>query len=174
MPSKDTPAIDWQNRIVGYTTKPADQLAGNPRNPRRHPDKQRKAVKGSLDTLGWIAPVIENVRTGYLIDGHERVMQALGQGDDTPVPVIQVDLSESEEAQALATFDFITYMAEYDRENLDALLKDVETDSAELQALLDEIEQGFGITPPDFMPIDDVAKLDERSKHVCPQCGHEW
>lgn len=132
---------DWQNRIVGYTTKRADQLTGNPRNPRRHPQKQRNAVKGSLDTLGWIAPVLENVRTGYLIDGHERVMQALGMGDDTLVPVVQIDLDEAEEAQALATFDYITYMAEYDRDSLDSLLRDVSSDNNSVQELLADLAE---------------------------------
>ncbi len=61
-----------------YGVRAADQFLANPSNPRIHPQKQRDAVAASIDTLGMISPVVVNRRTGYLIDGHERVMQALG------------------------------------------------------------------------------------------------
>ena len=145
MTSSHTPQPEWQNRIVRYGVQAADQFTANPRNPRRHPQTQRDAVKGSLDTLGFIAPVIVNRQSGFLIDGHERVMQALGQGDETPVPFIEVDLSEDEEALALASFDWITYMATYDQDTLSDLLKDIDTDNEALQALLDDIASQNGI-----------------------------
>lgn len=169
--------MDWQNRIVGYITKSATELTGNPRNPRRHPQRQRDAVRGSLDSLGWIAPVIENVRTGYLIDGHERVMQALGLGDDTQVPVIQVDLAEHEEAQALATFDFITYMAEYDRDYLDALLRETNSDNADIQALLAEMAVEFDIvTDPEPIeaPEAQIDRAEELLQKWNVQRGDLW
>ncbi len=86
---------NWQNRIVSYGTKPADQFTANPSNPRMHPMFQRDVMRAALDTLGWIAPVIENVRTGYLVDGHERVMQALERNED--VPFVAIDISSEEE-----------------------------------------------------------------------------
>src|SRR5690606_28460585 len=82
----------FKNRIIGYATKPADQFLFNELNYRKHPQRQRDAVNGSLRELGWIAAVIENVRTGRLVDGHERVWQALQKNED--VPYLQVDLSE--------------------------------------------------------------------------------
>jgi hypothetical protein len=147
----------WQNRIIGYGTKKADQFCANPDNPRRHPQAQRDAVKASLDTLGWIGVVVENVRSGYLIDGHERVMQALLNNDD--VPYIQVDLSEDEEKLALASFDWITYMAQYDKDALDGLLRDVNTDNAVLQQLLSDLAVEQGIIPPEPTPAP-KAQID--------------
>lgn len=134
----------WQNRIVGHGVLPADQFAANPENPRRHPQKQRDAMRGSLDALGWIAPVVVNQRTGYLIDGHERVMQALE--DNEPVPYIEVDLSEDEERLALASYDWITTLAEYDRDVLSELMQDIHTDSVELQAMFSEMAERTGVT----------------------------
>lgn len=67
----------FENRIISYGEKPADQFTANPLNPRLHPQFQREVMQAALTELGWLAPVIENKRTGYLIDGHERVMQAL-------------------------------------------------------------------------------------------------
>lgn len=125
----------WQNRIVGYKVKRADELTIHPDNARKHPQYQRDAVEASLDTLGWIAPVIENVRSGYVVDGNERSWQALGRGDDTQIPVIEVDLSPEEESQALATFDFITYLAQYDKDGLKNLLSQFNSDNAVIQQL---------------------------------------
>lgn len=165
---------DWQNRIIGHGVLPANQFAHNPSNPRKHPDKQRKALKGSLDTLGWIAPVIVNARTGYLIDGHERVWQALAQGEETSVPFIEIDLSEAEEAQALATFDFITAMAEYDRENLDALLREFNSDDENVQALLADMATEQGLNMPDEFPEFDEDIVESVEFCECPNCGHKF
>jgi DNA modification methylase len=161
----------WQNRITKYGTLPADQFIANPQNPRRHPMDQREAVKGSLDTLGWIAPVIVSARSQYLIDGHERVMQALSQGDDTPVPYIEVDLSDEEEALALASFDWITQMAVYDKDSLDALLQGIETENDALQAVLDDLAAQNGI---DFMgdaPLEDAGPQMDRGQELAAHYG---
>lgn len=161
------------NRIVGYGTKPADQFQANPANWRKHPQRQRDAVNSSLRELGWIAAVVENVRTGHLVDGHERVWQALANNED--VPYLQVDLSEEEEKLALAVFDPITYMAETDAAMLDALLQEVNTTDAALQALLAEMAADAGIVPPnvDFKEYDESV-ADEVEYHECPSCGHKF
>ena len=165
---------DWRNRIIRYGTQAADQFAANPRNPRKHPQKQRDAVHGSLNTLGWIAPVVVNVRTGYVIDGHERIWQALAN-DNADVPLVEVDLSEDEEALALATFDFITYMAEYDRDNLDALLREVNTDDAALQATIAELGESVGLyTAPVDAPEPQIDRADELQDKWQVQTGDTW
>jgi len=152
----------WANRITKHGTLAADQFIANPANPRRHPTEQRDAVKGSLDTLGWIAPVVVSARSQYLIDGHERVMQALAMGDNTPVPFIEVDLSEEEEKLALASFDYITQMAYYDKDALSDLLRDIgETENAQLQAVLDGLAESVGLDLLDEEPAGDPgAQLD--------------
>ncbi len=162
----------FANRIVGYVVKPASELTANPANWRKHPAKQRAAVQASLRELGWIAAVIENTRSGLLIDGHERVMQAMAKGET--VPVLQVDLSPEEEALALATFDPITYMAETDAAALDALLRQVNTGEESLQALL--AEMAAGVTVPNFEPVDESEqpRLDQKALITCPHCGSEF
>lgn len=102
----------FQNRIVGFDMVPADQLQANPDNWRKHPQNQRDALHGSLSTLGWVKPVIVNQRTGYVVDGHERIWQALKNND--MVPVITVDLEPGEESLALAILDPLSEMAVMD------------------------------------------------------------
>jgi len=159
----------FANRIVGYVVKPASELTANPLNYRKHPAKQRAAVQASLRELGWIAAVIENVRTGLLVDGHERVMQAMAKGET--VPVLQVDLSPEEEALALATFDPITYMAETDAAALDALLRQVNTGEESLQALLAEMADNAGLDYGKAEPVEDVEPQIDRAEELRVKWG---
>ena len=129
------PVTVWKNRITGMTMEVPEDLLANPANARRHPAAQRDALRGSLDELGWIAPVIVNDITGHVVDGHARIEEAISEG--TPIlPVAHVELTEHEERLALAVFDPITGMANYDQERLDDLIASIHTDNAALDDLL--------------------------------------
>lgn len=163
----------WTNRITGYGTEAPEQLVANPRNWRIHPKHQQAALAGSLNELGWIQNVIVNRRTGYVLDGHARVALALRESQPD-VPVTYVDLSEPEEALALATLDPISAMAGADKDQLEALLAEVDTGEAGLQELIVSLGAEHGIVPPDFAPvgIDEQGRLDEKAPVTCPECGH--
>jgi len=151
---------DFRNRIVGYGTKPASQFLAHPLNHRKHPQSQRRAMTASLTELGWVNAVIENVRTGRLIDGHERIWQAL-QADDSEVPFIQVDLAPEEEHLALAILDRITGMAEVDPAMLNALIEDVNTGEPALQELLAQMADEAGIVSGDESTVDAEPQIDK-------------
>lgn len=132
----------WQNRIIGHGTEVPDQLLANPRNWRVHPKAQQDALGGLLDTVGWVQDVIVNQRTGHVVDGHLRVSLAISRGEPS-MPVVYVDLSESEEALVLASLDPLAAMAITDEEMLAELLGDVTADGA-LAAMLVSIDSsGF-------------------------------
>lgn len=140
-----TAAAPWGNRIVGYAVAEAGQLLGNPKNWRIHPVAQQTALDQVLSEVGFVAAVIVNKRTGKswgrdrnietIVDGHLRVQMAVSRGEETPVPVIYVDLDPAEEAVVLATLDPLSAMAGRDREKLDDLLQDVST-QVDLEAIL--------------------------------------
>lgn len=134
-----------QNRIIGLEYMPANQLLANPLNARRHPAKQREALRGSLDTLGYYDAVIMNQRTGYLIDGHARVEEQLTADENATMPVLVVDMSEEEEAQALASHDWITQLAVYDNQILDDLLREFNSDDDRVQAMVAEMADDLGL-----------------------------
>ena len=147
-------AAPWRSRIVGSGSEDPGQLLANPRNWRRHPTEQRAALRGSLDTVGWVAQVIVNTTTGHLIDGHARVEEALTRGEPT-VPVLYVELSEQEEALVLATLDPIAAMAVAEQSVLDELLASLSVDDAGLAALLADLAGDLpkaGLTDPDEAP----------------------
>lgn len=136
----------WRNRIVGEADEPPDQLLANPANFRTHPSNQAEALVGVLSDVGWVQRIIVNQRTGHVVDGHLRVAEALKAGAPT-VPVLYVDLSEDEERLILATLDPLSALAGTDAAALDALLRDVTTDSPAVAAMLDALAQEAGVVP---------------------------
>lgn len=154
----------WRNRIVDYGVKRADQFQAHPANWRQHPKHQRAALAASLNGVGWVGVVLENVRTGHLLDGHERLWQALERGDETPVPFIQVDVDEDEEMLVLATLDPIGAMAQTDAEMLESILADLRTselvqDDAALDALLHSIAAQADVAYGEY--TDETPGADE-------------
>lgn len=150
----------FRNRIVGSGEERPDQLLANPANWRIHPRNQQEALKGSLESVGWVQQVMVNKRTGYVVDGHARVALALTR-DEPTVPVLYVDLEPDEEALVLATLDPIAAMAGTDDAKLRELLADLTVDDAGLSAMLDKLAPPVpkvGLTDP-----DDVPDLGEKS-----------
>lgn len=135
----------WQDRIIEFGRKKANQFAAHPNNARRHPVRQREALRGSLETIGNIGVIIENRNSGYVIDGHARIEEALFVDENQELAYVLVDLAPHEEAQALASYDFITYLAEYERDNLDSLLRDIQTDDERVMATLSELAENTGL-----------------------------
>lgn len=158
----------WENRIVGWDVVAPDQLLANPKNFRRHPNIQREALRGSLNDLGWIAPVVVNRLSGHLIDGHARVEEALTKG--AQVPVAYVELTDAEEAEALAVLDPISAMATVDKEALDALLREVKTGEAGIMAMLADLAKDSGLYL-DKPPIDDPGAQIDRAAELAEKWG---
>jgi hypothetical protein len=158
--------MGWKSKIVGHGQEPASQLLANPFNHRRHPDKQRKAVAASIREIGFVKSVIVNRTTGHVIDGHERIMQALAQGDDTMVDVEYVELSEEKEKLALLILDKTSELATVDNASLEALVGDVQTAEQDLADLITEMSQEAGMVPADdstpgsILPLQDKAAPD--------------
>ena len=153
MTAKTAPITPLRNRIVGTGEEAPDQLLANPKNWRLHPARQRDALRGSLETVGWVAQVLVNRTTGHVVDGHARVEEAITRGEAT-VPVLYVELSSEEEALVLATLDPIGAMAEQSSERLEALLADITVDDAGLRRLLAELApRRSGLTDPDDVPV---------------------
>lgn len=140
------PAVHWRNAITRYGEEPPDQLLANPANPKIHPTQQQAALNDAIARLGWLSPVTVNERTGHVLDGHARIGIAISKGEPT-VPVAYVDLDPQDEALALATFDPIGAMAVHDRDMLDALLREIDTDSPAIQSMLDDLAQSVGLVP---------------------------
>ena len=146
-----TPAPDEYPKPLRLEWVTPDSVAENPRNWRRHPELQKEALGASLDECGWAGAMLYNETTGRLVDGHARREQALRKGIPA-VPVLVGRWTEAQEAKILATLDPIGALAETDAAQLDALLKDVETGNQALATLLSRLAEEAKLVPPDGEP----------------------
>ncbi len=169
-PNTQDPGIDvqrdttqtavWENRIVGYEMVDPARLLANPHNFRAHPRPQIEALTGSLNDLGYIAPVIVNRLSGHIVDGHLRA--ELARARSAPLPVAYVELSEQEEREALVALDPIAAMATTDRDKLDALLSQVTSEEQAIRALLEHLaKENDLLRPRGEDPGADLDRADE-------------
>ena len=166
--------MNWQNKIVGHEDVPPDQLMAHPENWRAHPKYQQEALRGVINDIGYIKSVTVNKRTGRVVDGHLRVTLALRDSIPT-IPVEYVELTEAEEAEALLTLDPIAALAGSDKENLEALLAQVETsDKDVLQLLNDTAEKAGAEWAQDDSPIGDASGINVQNRYgVIVICADE-
>jgi hypothetical protein len=162
--------MTWRNRIVGEAVVDPHTLIDHEANFRRHGEAQQSAMGGALGELGWIQRVVVNRTTGRIIDGHLRAELARRQGQQ--VPVVYVDLTEDEERIALATIDPIGALAETDQAALDELLDSLEVEDPALAAMLSELHSPVGNFEPGGE--GEQGRLDRKTQHTCPNCGHEF
>lgn len=125
-----------RDRIKDFRRVRASQLRPHPKNWRIHPSAQQDALRGVLAEIGYAGALLARELpdgTLELIDGHLRAETT----PEAEVPVLVLDLDESEAAKLLALHDPLTGMAEANEEALAELLGQVETESDAVQALLD-------------------------------------
>lgn len=164
-----------------------DEISNHPTNPKIHPDTQIKLLQKSIKRFGWTNPVIL-AADNTILAGHARVKAAIAAGNDT-VPAIRTKLTGKEAEAYLLADNRLSDIAPYDRDILADLLAGLPDDLAELtgfdsvqvEALLSgeeiqEIDKFVSDSVPDFQPIpeEEVPRLDEKKKAVCPECGHEF
>ncbi len=145
-----------RDRVVDLRRVRAGELVPNPRNWRRHPERQRSALRGLLRQIGYADALIAREQDGalVLIDGHLR--QSLDP--EQVVPVLVLDLSEEEADTLLATLDPLSAMALPDPGPLAELLERVHASAAAVTELLDSLARsaglpsGRGLVDPEEIP----------------------
>jgi DNA modification methylase len=133
-----------RDRISELRRVPASELRPNPKNWRTHPKAQADALKGVLAEVGIADAVLARELedgTLMLLDGHLRV-ETMG---DQILPVLVLDVDEAEGDKVLATLDPLAAMAESDAAKLDAILREVDTGSPELQQMLSDLAEDAGL-----------------------------
>lgn len=145
-----------QDRIKRLDRVKASDLLPNPRNWRTHGKKQQDAIRGILAEVGWVdALLVRETDAGLqIIDGHLRAEV----NSDEIVPVLVLDLDDSQADKVLATFDPIAAMAETDSAKLDELLREIDTGSEALQEMLAKLADDAGL-------YEDEVKADSTPKY---------
>lgn len=140
----------------------ASKYAKHVLNWRQHPPEQREEIDAVLSGIGWIAGATANVRSGRLLDGHERLSLALEHNE--PIPYTLVDLDADEEKQILAIFDAIGQMATVDAKK-HSLLTELIAESQlarreRVGAMMDAIRSRRPIIPVSRKPEREATRPD--------------
>jgi DNA modification methylase len=171
------PLPEWVNKIVGYDEVDPASLLAHPSNFRRHPAKQREALRGSLNELDIIAPVLVNRLTGHVLDGHARIEEYLTAGIAL-VPVAYVEVPPEKEALALLSLDPIAAMAEADKDALDSLLREASTGETGLQQMMTDLAASTGLffdaEPKAEDPGAQIDKANELREKWGTERGQIW
>jgi uncharacterized phage protein gp47/JayE len=92
---------------------------------------------------------------------------------ETIVPVLILDVDEAEGDKILATLDPLAAMAEADKVKLDAILREVDTGSAEVQQMLAALAEAAGLYPEEETESS-LGEENPKRKTKCPGCGLEF
>jgi hypothetical protein len=164
------------NRIIELRNVKAAELKANPLNWRTHPENQRAAVTEMLEEVGFVDALIAREDEDgelVLVDGHLRAEIA----DDAIVPVLVLDVSESEAQKLLLTIDPLSAMADLDRGKLDFLLSRDETQGAAISALKDKMADAAGLLTDreaSETSSGEIELTDFVFAHKCRECGFEF
>jgi ParB-like nuclease domain len=145
-----------RDRIKELRRVPAAELRPNPRNWRTHSDAQRDALQGILAEVGYAGALLaRELPDGSLelIDGHLRAETTPAM----PVPVLVLDVNEDEANKILATHDPLAALAGTNKAALEKLLDDVQTESAAVQSLLDNLIPAAEVLDDDPQPAPDAS-----------------
>lgn len=128
----------------------------NPRVELRPGDAAYEKLKRSIETFGYVEPIIFNERSGTVVGGHQRlsVLRDLGE---TEVECVVVDMDEADEKALNVALNKVN--GEWDMDKLSELLAEI--DSTEYDATLtgfdlDEIEELIRTSAPEMEDIDEV------------------
>src|SRR3954468_23696000 len=127
-----------RDRIKELRRVRATDLRPNPRNWRIHPPAQQDALRGLLAEVGYADALLARELadgTLMLIDGHLRAETT----PDAVVPVLILDVDETEADKILLTHDPLAAMATVSTKHLNDLLATIKTDNESVQKLFDSI-----------------------------------
>jgi hypothetical protein len=160
-------ALAIRDRVIEQRKVTAAELAANPKNFRKHPEKQVRALRGVLAEIGFAGAALAYYSESAggaltLIDGHLRRQDL---GPEFAMACTIVDLSDAEADKLLACFDPLGAMAKMDGEKLDALLRDVQTGDEDLAAVFGDMAEKAGLlaTDPEDVSADGQTQPTEHS-----------
>ena len=141
-------------------------------NPRKIDEKELNKLIDSLNTFGFVDPVIVNKKNKTVIGGHQRLLawQRMGKKE---LPCIYVDLPEDKEKALNVALNKIS--GEWDMNKLTELLTDI--NKTDLDVSLtgfddDELSKMLGVTGDlDVIEGDNDAKGEEFDLDYIPQAN---
>ncbi len=148
----------------------------NPRKDLKPGDPEYEKLKKSMETFGYVEPIIWNKRTGQIVGGHQRLKILQHQGE-TEIECVVVDLDETQEKALNITLNKVT--GAWDLPKLADLISELDNgifdisltgfDAAEIEHLFSQVHSK-DVKDDDF---DTDAALEEIEEPISRQ-GDIW
>lgn len=148
----------------------------NPRKNLKPGDPEYEKLKRSIETFGYVEPVIWNKRTGHIVGGHQR-FKILKERGATEIDCVVVDMEEAEEKALNIALNKVS--GDWDMPKLAELLEDLDKsmfdvsltgfDAAEIEDLFSKVHDK-DVNDDDF----DADKALEDIKEPISKTGDIW
>jgi len=169
-----------------YKHVPIDTLHEDPKNARSHPERNKAAVRASLEEFGQVEALVVQAGTGKVIGGNCRLAVLREMGVEK-VKVSEVDVNDKQATRLGLILNRSAETAEWDTDNLAELLKELDEDDlleglgwddGELEAILADPDPGGSgggdPGPPEVQPeaVSVLGEVYELGPHrlVCGDC----
>ena len=150
---------------------PADY---NPRKDLKPGDAEYEKLKRSLETFGYVEPVIWNKTTGRVVGGHQRLKVLMDMGM-AEIQCVVVELSEEKEKALNIALNKIS--GEWDNDKLALLIADLQGEDFDVSLTgfeAAEIDALFKDTLKDGIKEDKFNVEEELKKPVITKTGDVW
>lgn len=150
--------------------KKVSELKLAPYNPRVMPPEEMEKLKRSLETFGYVDPIIWNKRTGHVVGGNQRLL-ALRELGVEEVDVVVVDLPLEKEKALNIALNKIS--GEWDYQKLAELLDELDDTLRELTGWsMEEIEEIIAtniVMPDEWRRSDDEDDEEVEEAELTPE-----
>jgi DNA modification methylase len=151
---------------------PIDSIDLDPANARKHPTENIEAIRASLRVYGQRKPIVVNRRTGTVEAGNGTLAAAKMLGWKY-IAVVFVD-DDSMTATGFAISDNRTAeLAEWDQAALEATLRSLVVDDAELKKMLDDMAEEYIVAEP-IIGLTDPDEVPEPPDEATTKPGDLW
>ena len=150
---------------------PADY---NPRKDLKPADEEYEKLKKSIETFGYVEPVIWNKKTGRVVGGHQRlkVLEDLGHKE---IDCVVIDMDDTKEKALNIALNKIS--GDWDKDKLMLLITDLEGADFDVSLTgfdLPELDDLFKDSLSDGIKDDDFDVEKELEKPALSKLGDLW
>lgn len=168
------------NELIIESLKPLEadikSIKTDPRNARKHNERNIETIKNSLKTYGQRKPIVVNTNTNTIEAGNGMYQAAKELGWDKIAVVFVDDAQEVATAYGLMD-NQSALISEWDLPTLKDLLTELDDGEVNMDLTgfnskeIEDLMNQFHI-PEDNKDIDEDALKD--TKNECPKCGFKW
>lgn len=111
-----------------------DEIKPDPKNARKHPEKNMESIRGSLAIYGQVEPLVVNMKTKVIIGGNGRY-EAMKALNFEKVDIVEVDLDETQSKALALALNRTGELAEWNLDNLGDILKSLQEEDFDLDSI---------------------------------------